>query len=166
MILSSDNPDSEDLANQNFLDIYQSAMDLYGLIHARFIISSRGLHIMRAKFLNGVFGACPRVLCDRQLCLPIGMSEDLSISRVKVYCPKCEDVYVPRIKFVDIDGAYFGCSFPHIFLQTFPELLPTNKPHEYYPRIFGFKIYGKKGSNYKGQIEEDKELNNNINIEN
>jgi casein kinase II subunit beta len=94
------------------------------------------------------------------------MSEDLSISRVKVYCPKCEDVYVPRIKFVDIDGAYFGCSFPHIFLQTFPELLPTNKPHEYYPRIFGFKIYGKKGSNYKGQIEEDKELNNNINIEN
>jgi casein kinase II subunit beta len=60
-------------------------MDLYGLIHARFIISSRGLHIMRAKFLNGVFGACPRVLCDRQLVLPVGMSEDLSISRVKVY---------------------------------------------------------------------------------
>jgi len=59
-------------------------MDLYGLIHARFIISSRGLHIMRAKYLNGVFGACPRVLCDRQLVLPVGMSEDLSISRVKV----------------------------------------------------------------------------------
>ncbi len=59
-------------------------MDLYGLIHARFIISSRGLHIMRGKYLNGVFGACPRVLCDRQLVLPVGMSEDLSISRVKV----------------------------------------------------------------------------------
>ncbi len=66
------------------MEIYQSSMDLYGLIHARFIISSRGLHIMRAKFLNGVFGACPRVLCDRQLVLPVGMSEDLSISRVKV----------------------------------------------------------------------------------
>jgi casein kinase II subunit beta len=93
-------------------------MDLYGLIHARFIISSRGLHMMRAKYLNGVFGACPRVLCDRQLVLPVGMSEDLSISRVKVYCPKCEEVYVPRIKFVDIDGAYYGCSFPHIFFQV------------------------------------------------
>ena len=93
-------------------------MDLYGLIHSRFIISSRGLHMMRAKYLNGVFGACPRVLCDRQLVLPLGMSEDLSISRVKVYCPKCEEVYVPRIKFVDIDGAYFGCSFPHIYLQV------------------------------------------------
>jgi len=93
-------------------------MDLYGLIHARFIISTKGLNMMRAKYLNGVFGACPRVLCDRQLVLPVGMSEDLSISRVKVYCPKCEEVYVPRIKFVDIDGAYFGCSFPHIFLQV------------------------------------------------
>ncbi len=93
-------------------------MDLYGLIHARFIISSHGLDIMKAKFLNGVFGVCPRVLCDRQLVLPVGMSEDLSISRVKVFCPKCEEVYVPRIKFVDIDGAYFGSSFPHIFLQV------------------------------------------------
>ncbi len=125
-------------------------MDLYGLIHARFIISSRGLHIMRAKFLNGVFGACPRVLCDRQLVLPVGMSEDLSISRVKVFCPKCEEVYVPRIKFVDIDGAYFGCSFPHIFLQTFPELIPQNKPNKYISRIYGFKLYGKRGSKYEG----------------
>lgn len=131
-------------------------MDLYGLIHARFIISSRGLHIMRAKFLNGVFGACPRVLCDRQLVLPIGMSEDLSISRVKVYCPKCEEVYVPRIKFVDIDGAYFGCSFPHIFLQTFPELMPTAKPNKYVAKIYGFKIFGRKGSKYEGMtVPED-----------
>jgi casein kinase II subunit beta len=81
---------------------------------------------MRTKFLNGVYGACPRVLCDRALVLPIGMSEDLSISRVKVlniykikvFCPRCEDVYVPRIKFVDIDGAYFGSSFSHIFMQV------------------------------------------------
>jgi casein kinase II subunit beta len=59
-------------------------MDLYGLIHARFILSSRGLQIMKSKFTSGVFGACPRVLCDRQHVLPVGMSEDLSISRVKV----------------------------------------------------------------------------------
>ena len=71
-----------------------------------------------AKHLNGVFGASPRVLCNRQLILPVGMSEDLSISMVKVYCPKCEEVYVPRIKFVNIDGTYFVCSFPHIFFQV------------------------------------------------
>lgn len=124
---------------------------------------------MRAKFLNGVFGACPRVMCDRQLVLPVGMSEDLSISRVKVsvqliqvYCPKCEEVYVPRMKFVDIDGAYFGCSFPHIFMQvniivmqTFPELLPPSKPNKYVARIYGFKIYGKKGSKYEGQLQQN-----------
>jgi casein kinase II subunit beta len=111
---------------------------------------------MKAKFLNGVFGVCPRVLCDRQLVLPVGMSEELSISRVKVYCPKCEDIYVPRVKFVDIDGAYFGTSFPHIFLQVllninqaFPQLIPQNKPNQYIPRIYGFKLSTKKGSKYE-----------------
>ena len=37
MILSPDTPESEDLANQNFLDLYQSAMDLYGLIQEKFV---------------------------------------------------------------------------------------------------------------------------------
>ena len=39
-------------------------MDLYGLIHSRFIVSPKGLAIMREKFLNGIFGVCPRVLCS------------------------------------------------------------------------------------------------------
>jgi len=71
---------------------------------------------MREKFLLGKFGVCPRVLCERQAVLPIGMSEDLRTSRVKVYCPRCEDVYIPKKKCTDVDGAYFGCSFPHILL--------------------------------------------------
>ena len=50
MILSSESPDSEDLNDQEFLEIYQSAMDLYGLIHARYILSPRGLAMMREKF--------------------------------------------------------------------------------------------------------------------
>jgi casein kinase II subunit beta len=73
-------------------------MDLYGLIHARFILSPRGLAMMKEKFTLGSFGYCPRVLCERQNVLPIGVSEDLSTSRVKVYCPKCQDVYIPRQK--------------------------------------------------------------------
>jgi casein kinase II subunit beta len=59
-------------------------MDLYGLIHARFILSPKGLEMMRERFLLGVFGYCPRVLCERQNVLPVGMSEELSTSRVKV----------------------------------------------------------------------------------
>ena len=157
MILSPDTPESEDLGNQNFLDLYQSAMDLYGLIHARFILSAKGLQMMKEKFLKNVFGACPRILCDRQLVLPIGMSEDLSISRVKVYCPKCQEVYIPRMRFVDVDGAYFGSSFPHIFLQTFPELKPGVTAIKYVPKIYGFKIYGKKGSKYEKIVQKEKE---------
>ena len=89
---------------------------MYGLIHARFILTPRGLAMMREKYLLGKFGVCPRVLCERQTVLPIGMSEELRTSRVKVYCPKCEDVYIPKKKCPDVDGAYFGCSFPHILM--------------------------------------------------
>lgn len=106
------------ILNHSFLEIYQSAMDLYGLIHARFIISPRGLAMMKDKFNLGAFGYCPRVLCERQSVLPIGVSEELSTSRVKVYCPRCQDVYIPRNKQLDIDGAYFGTSFPHILLKV------------------------------------------------
>lgn len=148
MILSADSPDSEDLNDQNFLEIYQSAMDLYGLIHARFILTPRGLAMMKEKYMLSAFSYCPRVLCERHNVLPIGVSEELSTSRVKVYCPRCQDVYIPRQKQLDIDGAYFGTSFPHIFLKQFPELLPKG-PAKFVPKIYGFKIFGMRGSKYE-----------------
>ena len=43
MILSPESPDEEDLHDEAFLELYQSASDLYGLTHARFITSLRGL---------------------------------------------------------------------------------------------------------------------------
>ena len=129
-------------------------MDLYGLIHQRYILTKKGLLKMRVKYHYSMFGICPRLLCDKQEVVPIGMDEELSISRVKVYCPKCEDVYVPRSRFVDIDGAYFGKSFPNIFFQTFPDLMPKEKMVRYKPKIFGFKIYGMPGSKYE-KIEEN-----------
>ena len=107
--------------------------------------------MMRDIFSKNIFGAYPRILCDRQSVLPIGMSENLCIARVKVFCPKCKEVYIPRMRFVDIDGAYFGCSFPHIFLQTFPDCIPKEKPNMYIPKIYGFTIFGKKGSKYRGK---------------
>ena len=44
MILSPETPESEQLRDQSFLDLYQSAMDLYGLIHERYILTQKGLH--------------------------------------------------------------------------------------------------------------------------
>ena len=137
----------------SFLEIYQSAMDLYGLIHARFILSPRGLAMMREKFLLGVFGTYQRILCDRQVVLPIGLSEELSTSRVKIYCPRCQEVYVPRQKHLDIDGAYFGISFANILFKTYPDLYPKDGPLTYQPLIFGFKIFGQKGSAYEEKFD-------------
>ena len=113
---------------------------------------------MRVKYHYSMFGICPRLLCDKQEVVPIGLDEELSISRVKVYCPKCEDVYLPRIKFVDIDGAYFGKSFPIIFFQTFPELIPDEAKKLYLPKIFGFKIFGMTGSKYENKAITDNKI--------
>lgn len=41
----------------------------------------------------------------------------------------------------DVDGAYFGTTFPHLFLMTYGNLLPTQATKTYVPRIFGFKVH-------------------------
>jgi hypothetical protein len=47
--------------NYSFLEIYQSAMDLYGLIHARYILSARGLTLMVRRARSPAPGSpCPR----------------------------------------------------------------------------------------------------------
>lgn len=151
MILSNYSPTEEDLQNEEFLELNQEASDLYGLIHSRFVITQRGLSKLYNKFLNGTYGYCPRALCDRQKVLPVGLSDELRTSRVKVFCPKCEEVYIPKFKSINVDGAYFGTSVPHIFLKTFKEavVLPP-RIFNYEPKIHGFKLYKKTGSRAAG----------------
>ena len=155
MILSPETPEEDELQDEGFLEIYQEATDLYGLIHARFILSPRGLAIMREKYLSGRFGTCPRVMCERQYVLPIGMSEELRTSRVKVFCPRCQDVYIPKHRFADVDGAYFGCSFPHVLMQSYPDISPAPSLTQYIPKIYGFKVYKKRGSKYYNPQEQE-----------
>uniref|UniRef100_A0A452YVB3 Casein kinase II subunit beta n=1 Tax=Aegilops tauschii subsp. strangulata TaxID=200361 RepID=A0A452YVB3_AEGTS len=79
--------------------IESSAEMLYGLIHARYILTSKGLAAMLEKFKNYDFGRCPRVYCCGQPCLPAGQSDIPRSSTVKVFCPKCEDLHYPRSKY-------------------------------------------------------------------
>jgi len=144
MVLSSEAPDEDDLADAEFLEIYRDATDLYGLIHSRYIASPRGLQVMREKYVKGTFGTCPRVLCDRQHVLPIGQSEDLRASQVMIFCPKCEQVFSPKSKYKELDGSYFGSSLPQIFLQSYPTMVPLDPPRPFMPRVFGFNLHKQK----------------------
>ncbi|CAN6579598.1 unnamed protein product [Malus baccata var. baccata] len=123
-------------------ELIESAAEmLYGLIHVRYILTSKGLAAMLDKYKNYDFGRCPRVFCCGQPCLPVGQSDIPRSSTVKIYCPKCEDIYYPRSKYQDIDGAYFGSTFPHLFLMTYGHLKPQKASQSYVPRVFGFKLH-------------------------
>ena len=100
------------------------------------------LQAMLEKYHNNEFGRCPRVLCNGQACLPVGTSDIPRQSTVKAYCPKCEDIFYPRNKYqTNIDGAYFGTTFPHLLLMTHAPDRPSKAEHSYVPRVFGFKLH-------------------------
>ncbi|KAL6985865.1 casein kinase 2 regulatory subunit [Sarracenia purpurea var. burkii] len=124
-------------------ELVESAAEmLYGLIHVRYILTSKGMAAMLEKYKNAEFGRCPRVYCCGQPCLPVGKSDVPRQNTVKVYCPKCEDIYSPRSRLQNnIDGAYFGTTFPHLFLMTYGHHKPQKVLQNYVPRVFGFKIH-------------------------
>ncbi|XP_040989507.1 casein kinase II subunit beta-2 isoform X1 [Juglans microcarpa x Juglans regia] len=132
-----------DLFTEEQNELVESAAEmLYGLIHARYILTSKGMAAMLEKYKNYDFGRCPRVYCCGQPCLPVGQSDIPRSSTVKIHCPRCEDIYYPRSKYQgNIDGAYFGTTFPHLFLMTYGHLKPQKASQSYVPRVFGFKLH-------------------------
>jgi casein kinase II subunit beta len=145
MILDPECPDEEDLGDREFTEIYRDAAELYGLIHQRFVLSPRGLAMLKEKYQSSEFGVCPRVPCHNQSCLPIGLRDEPRQQTVRVFCPKCEQLYVPKNRHViNLDGAFFGTSLPHMLLQTFPELVPLETPVPFEAKIFGFRVHGHK----------------------
>ena len=84
LILDSETPNNDSLSEDQHEVVETAAELLYGLIHVRWILTSRGMQAMQEKFKNGDFGTCPRVLCDEQPCLPVGTQDQPRLSRVKV----------------------------------------------------------------------------------
>eukprot|EP00760_Papus_ankaliazontas_P005268 PhM_4_TR12477/c0_g1_i1/m.22639/K03115/CSNK2B; casein kinase II subunit beta len=138
-----------------------AAETLYGLIHARFLLTPRGLKLMEEKYRVAAFGRCPRVLCGAQAMLPVGQSDVLRESSVKLFCPRCEDIYYPRSsRHKSLDGAFWGTTFAHLLIMTLQQeggpnavlsvprstsggsaYPPAGAPiPKYVPRIFGFRV--------------------------
>ncbi|XP_063909777.1 casein kinase II subunit beta-like isoform X1 [Zophobas morio] len=119
---------------QAIAKIGKYAKTLYGLIHARYILTEPGIDQMCEKFRRGDFGYCPRVYCKFQKVLPIGLSDDPGKDSVKLYCPKCMEVFnIERYK--HIDGAFFGTRFPHVFFMVLPDQRPPPPKKKYIPSM-------------------------------
>lgn len=64
-----------------------------------------------------------------------GLSDIPGEAMVKIYCPKCIDVYNPKSsRHHHTDGAYFGTGFPHMLFMVHPEYRPKRPTNQFVPR--------------------------------
>ena len=143
----------------------KNVQDLYGLIHARFILTKRGQDRMLRKFRDLHFGICPLLGCEATPVLPVGLHDSLDQSPAMVYCPRCRQVMLASHRTspqgydhdVELDGAYFGTTFPHLFLMQYPTLVPEppNQVARYVPRVFGFRVRDVRSKNKSRSKKKD-----------
>ncbi|KAG1689578.1 putative casein kinase II subunit beta-4 [Phytophthora capsici] len=142
IILDIETPNDSNLTQIQQEMIESAAEMLYGLIHARYILTTKGMAAMLEKYQNVDFGRCHRVYCQGQPVLPVGQSDVPRHTTVNVFCPKCRDIFFPKSQRAgQIDGAYFGATFPHMFLMTHPQLVVQPPTQTYVPRVFGYKVH-------------------------
>ncbi|ESS36333.1 ck2 beta subunit [Toxoplasma gondii VEG] len=143
---SEDEDDEEEQRKSAMAE--QAAELLYGLVHARFLATARGLQLLQQKYAQKQFGVCPNSACEGWALLPTALTDTPNKHTAKVYCAKCCELYHPPkgSRLNHLDGAYFGTSIAQIFHMQFPFLLPTARsstvspPPYYVPTVYGFKV--------------------------
>ena len=113
---------------------------LYGLIHAKYLMTKQGLEELHKKYESSTYDLCPNVNCRRK-CLPMGLSETIGESCIYMYCPFCGDLYHSENQICTrIDGSAFGSSYILHFIHQYPDVQPNYLPPKPELRLFGFKI--------------------------
>ena len=134
----------DDTAKETFTvdkNVEMQAAELYRLLHSQYVLTKEGLGKIRERYIQGVYGHCPRVYCNSHVVFPVGLDDRPGISNTKCFCPKCRDIYDPVSKLQSIDGSAFGRSLPHLALQQYPDLCPVRSSGEYSARIYGFRLH-------------------------
>lgn len=140
-VLNYEFSDSEEDPAETEQDIGKYAEMAYGLIHARYIQTPKGMKQMMYRYQKGIFGTCPRVYCEHQALLPYGQSEAPGVTPVRFYCPRCQDLYAAqKTRHENIDGAFFGPNFAHMFTVNYT-ILATKPKQEFAGTICGFKMH-------------------------
>lgn len=116
---------------------------LYGLIHSRYILTTRGIQALYEKFSEGVYGTCWNESCrtENKFVLPIG-SDVVGDGGTDIYCPHCGERYTPRsARLSQLDGAYFGSSAAHILVLQYNNTINPGSTLPYIPLLYGFRIF-------------------------
>lgn len=110
--------------NEEQEKIIFSVFCLYGLLHAKYILTPPGQAKMLELYVYNSFPKCPRSKCNGIRCLPYGITEKPG-QNVKMYCPKCETIY--NYDKNKLDGAFFGPTYVHLLMRKFPQLKEFEK---------------------------------------
>lgn len=122
---------------------------LYGLIHARFIVTDAGLKLMAEKYTRREFGVCSRVKCRRAALLPMSDTHLPFVEDLKTFCFSCNEVYcvssLPGKR--PQDSSIIGPHFQPLFRMIYSHLLSSHASAdamssiaERIPRIYGFQV--------------------------
>lgn len=141
IILDEDDQDQVEDEDQAMLET--ACQMLYGLVHARFLQTTRGIQALYDKYASGIYGLCWNETCQaaKRYVLPLG-TDVVGQSGTNVFCPSCGEWYLPRnAKLSQLDGAYFGSSAAHMLVMQHQNLVNTGTTEPYLPLLYGFRIF-------------------------
>lgn len=87
---------------------------LYLFIHQRWVCSKPGCKMMAVRVQNREFGKCPRWHCGGVGGIPCGLSNDYGVSSAYLFCPRCNDIYLPTLSRNNVS---FYCEMLRIYQQ-------------------------------------------------